>query len=166
MARPKRRRSIDDHENSDVEIVEIISDTEDPVQISEIQTQKNENRGDKQTSRITTSTQNTPDLTDAYDDLEEEDLVILNEPPKNINERKTLNHVTCCICLDQPDVLVVTPCGHVYCDDCVLRALSSTSRSNTKVGECSICKRRVKYNDIAYLEMKVRSNTLPKSEKV
>jgi hypothetical protein len=88
---------------------------------------------------------------------DDEELEALEETvPTNIQARKGFLSVKCCVCLDPPEVLAVTPCGHVYCGDCVLRALSSASKATTTVGECSICRRKVSYKSVTFLEMLVR----------
>lgn len=133
----KRTRSVQENDD-DLEIRQVVEVTPTADLVDQVRHIQNIDSGEEEDN--------------GFDD----DFEILDEPPKNINERKSFSHVTCCICLDQPDILVVTPCGHVYCNDCVLRALSSTPRSTPTNGECSICKRRVKYKDIIYLEMKLK----------
>ncbi|PRT56125.1 E3 ubiquitin-protein ligase complex slx8-rfp subunit slx8 [Wickerhamiella sorbophila] len=61
----------------------------------------------------------------------------------------------CPICMDTPDVLVVTECGHLYCENCVFHALRSARNSTKTSGQCSICRKTVKYSNVKYLEIRL-----------
>jgi hypothetical protein len=107
------------------------------------------------------------------DDDDDDDIIELapEKAPSNLNQRKRLADFQCSICLDSPDKVMVTPCGkfhnqilqfgiltitgHLYCSDCGLRALSSTSHATTKRGECSICRQKVDYSRVKFLEFKL-----------
>jgi len=60
----------------------------------------------------------------------------------------------CPICLEVPDIVAVAECGHIYCHECVLTALSAGRHANRVQGECSICRSRVRYVNTIYLEFK------------
>lgn len=66
-----------------------------------------------------------------------------------------LSNFKCPICLDTPEVLVATECGHLYCDNCVFQALRHTRNSTKSSGQCSICRKTVKYSNVRYLEMRI-----------
>lgn len=65
-----------------------------------------------------------------------------------------LDKYKCPICLDNPELLAVVSCGHAYCRDCVYTALSSARTADRRNGECSLCRKRVKYADTWYLEVR------------
>ncbi|KAK9326057.1 hypothetical protein V1517DRAFT_335303 [Lipomyces orientalis] len=66
-----------------------------------------------------------------------------------------LSEFACVICFDQPDILAATPCGHLYCYDCIFRALSAGAKATATTGECSVCRRKVPYKRVLPLEMKL-----------
>lgn len=105
------------------------------------------------------------------DDIQMLSDVLKDEKKSEVYNRAGLRHFKCPICLEQPDVVGVTPCGkcglsphllqtpeltsgHMYCNDCVFRALCSSDRATETRGECSICRRRVIYTQVRYLEFR------------
>ncbi|CCH46975.1 DNA repair protein [Wickerhamomyces ciferrii] len=56
------------------------------------------------------------------------------------NENSTLKDAHCAVCFDSPENTYILPCGHIYCGDCVFKALSSTKQSNKAGGPCSLCR--------------------------
>lgn len=66
-----------------------------------------------------------------------------------------LNHLKCCVCFDSPQICAVTPCGHLYCTDCIYRALTSQIKATKAKGVCSVCRRLVPYQKVTYLEFKL-----------
>lgn len=91
------------------------------------------------------------DASDASDyDSNDDDGLDLTAPPPDQNSK--LRDVKCPICLESPDRLCVTQCGHLYCGDCVFKALSSGVRASDSVGECSICRKAVVYKNVVFLE--------------
>ncbi|KAK9465613.1 hypothetical protein V1512DRAFT_241344 [Lipomyces arxii] len=99
----------------------------------------------------------------------------VNLPPireeKPVVSSTLLSEFTCVICFDQPDILAASPCGHLYCYNCIYRALSSGVKATAVTGECSVCRRKVQYKRILPLEMKVLDDELdendgPSKEKV
>jgi hypothetical protein len=94
------------------------------------------------------------------DDDEEDDEktsgdILKEPPPTHVKERKGLRDVQCPVCLSEPEVVAITTCGHMYCSDCVFRALSSSNRATLSSGECSICRRKVQYRYVTFLEFKL-----------
>ncbi|KAK9240038.1 hypothetical protein V1525DRAFT_396685 [Lipomyces kononenkoae] len=75
-----------------------------------------------------------------------------------------LSEFTCVICFDQPDILAATPCGHLYCYDCIYRALSAGTKATATTGECSVCRRKVPYKRVLPLEMKLGEGELDEVE--
>ena len=94
------------------------------------------------------------ELKEYMDDEEEEDEDILAikqtlaNPPDN-KAQKGLKHYECPICFDNPEVIAVIPCGHMYCSDCVFKAIAVK-------GNCSICRKSVRHTQVKFLELKVK----------
>ncbi|ODQ63548.1 hypothetical protein NADFUDRAFT_13977, partial [Nadsonia fulvescens var. elongata DSM 6958] len=80
---------------------------------------------------------------------------MLNTERSSKLEFKQLRDFVCPICLASPEIIAATPCGHMYCSDCIFKALSSTTRSSEVKGECSICRRKVLYKKVTFLEFKL-----------
>ncbi|KAK9255077.1 hypothetical protein V1507DRAFT_441296 [Lipomyces tetrasporus] len=75
-----------------------------------------------------------------------------------------LSDFACVICFDQPDILAATTCGHLYCYDCIFRALSAGAKATATTGECSVCRRKVLYKRVLPLEMKLGEGELDEVE--
>lgn len=56
-----------------------------------------------------------------------------------------LNTAHCAVCFDSPEETIVLPCGHIYCLDCVFKALSSMKTSTKHGGPCSLCRATTSY---------------------
>lgn len=57
-----------------------------------------------------------------------------------------IRNFTCPICMDPPSVLAVMNCGHMYCSDCVFKALAASKT-------CSICRKTINYKTVKFLEL-------------
>ncbi len=64
---------------------------------------------------------------------------------------KRLRDFTCPICFEESEQVIATPCGHIYCRDCVFKAVSSVERATPAYGECSMCRKKLKYQSLVYL---------------
>ncbi|KAK9361813.1 hypothetical protein V1504DRAFT_389287 [Lipomyces starkeyi] len=100
---------------------------------------------------------------------ENEDMESWLQNQQRIEEKPTessriLSEFTCVICFDQPDILAATPCGHLYCYDCIYRALSAGTKATATTGECSVCRRKVPYKRVLPLEMKLGEGELDEVE--
>ncbi|EEB07216.1 SUMO-targeted ubiquitin-protein ligase E3 Slx8 [Schizosaccharomyces japonicus yFS275] len=69
-----------------------------------------------------------------------------SKPPQ---ESRKLADYTCAICLDSPENLAATPCGHIFCDFCIRSALGKTPATQ----KCPVCRRKVLPKSIICLEM-------------
>lgn len=65
-----------------------------------------------------------------------------------------LRTMRCPVCLEEPEIVAVVECGHFYCHECVLTALSSGRRANKQFGQCAICRERTRYSNTIYMEFK------------
>ena len=70
-----------------------------------------------------------------------------NPPPQT---KKGFKCYECPICFDNPEVIAVIPCGHMYCSDCVFKAIAVK-------GNCSICRKNVTYKQVKFLEVRIRN---------
>lgn len=73
---------------------------------------------------------------------------LLANPPEK-NAQAAFKNFECPICFDNPETLAVIPCGHMYCSECVFKAVAVK-------GNCSICRKKVKHTMVKFLEMKVK----------
>lgn len=92
--------------------------------------------------------------------IDESDVESVGSSPEQtsqvpVESSTKLGDFTCVICFDQPEIVGATPCGHLYCYNCMYRALASGSKATSASGECSVCRRRVSYKSLIMLEMKV-----------
>ncbi|KAK9371098.1 hypothetical protein V1509DRAFT_615780 [Lipomyces kononenkoae] len=105
---------------------------------------------------------------DGVDEIDENESGFWRDQPR-IDEKPResptiLSEFTCVICFDQPDILAATPCGHLYCYDCIYRALSAGTKATATTGECSVCRRKVPYKRVLPLEMKLGEGELDEVE--
>lgn len=50
----------------------------------------------------------------------------------------------CIICLEPFTNLTITPCGHVYCHECLTQALKAGEKNSDRgVGSCPVCRKTV-----------------------
>ncbi|KAK3113032.1 hypothetical protein LTR53_010089 [Teratosphaeriaceae sp. CCFEE 6253] len=63
----------------------------------------------------------------------------VDDQPQRIGRR------TCIICMEPYTAAAVTPCGHIYCHECLVLALKTGERnSGTAVGNCPVCRKGVR----------------------
>ncbi|CEP60237.1 SUMO-targeted ubiquitin ligase complex subunit SLX8 LALA0_S01e06128g [Lachancea lanzarotensis] len=65
----------------------------------------------------------------------------------------------CPICFDTPEVALYTPCGHIFCIECIFEMINSV-KANRRVGQCALCRRDVSLGKIKLL--KLRKKRVPK----
>lgn len=74
-----------------------------------------------------------------------------------------LKTMRCPICLETPEIVAVAACGHPYCHECIFPALSSSRLANRREGQCSLCRKCVRYDQVIFMELKVRHSSLGSS---
>ena len=55
---------------------------------------------------------------------------------------KAARDYRCPICFDPPDTALITPCGHIFCCDCLFQMVNS-SRTQRHSGHCALCRKDV-----------------------
>lgn len=117
------------------------------------------------------------------DDEDEDDIIMLDGKPVQTTDEllrvptasntsndatattKTLKDVTCAICMDKLTDAVAAACGHVFCADCIYRALASSKethdgRSGARVGprqgKCPMCRKVVAYKNLVWLKVRTK----------
>ncbi|EPX74182.1 SUMO-targeted ubiquitin-protein ligase E3 Slx8 [Schizosaccharomyces octosporus yFS286] len=71
----------------------------------------------------------------------------------SLNNSQRLADYKCVICLDNPENLSATPCGHIFCNFCILSALGTSSATQ----KCPVCRRKVHPKNVICLEMMLGS---------
>lgn len=76
----------------------------------------------------------------------------VQEQLKDTSRQNTANlkNAHCAVCFDSPEHTYILPCGHIYCGDCVFKALSSTKQSNRTGGPCSLCRKFTSYKKVTF----------------
>ncbi|KAK6361626.1 SUMO-targeted ubiquitin ligase complex subunit slx8 [Orbilia blumenaviensis] len=70
------------------------------------------------------------------------------------NARRKIADFKCVICLDDPENLSATPCGHLFCNECIKTTLRF-GRPTAKLGKCPVCRGKVAIREIVPLELKL-----------
>ncbi|WBW72762.1 SUMO-targeted ubiquitin-protein ligase E3 Slx8 [Schizosaccharomyces osmophilus] len=71
----------------------------------------------------------------------------------SVSNSQRLADYKCVICLDNPENLSATPCGHIFCNFCILSALGTSSATQ----KCPVCRRKVHPKNVICLEMMLGS---------
>lgn len=92
------------------------------------------------------------------EDLEREEIEILSETKLDkaelIRREQQFKKLTCPVCLDAPDVIVATQCGHLFCCECIIKSLASSKTKSIHSGVCPVCRKNVRYKDLQLLSIK------------
>lgn len=90
-------------------------------------------------------------------DFQQETRDLLDHPQQE-TVTKALHNLECPICFDVINTATATSCGHVFCLECILQSVSSsTARGQTArhgVGLCPLCRKKVTFKDTIVLRMK------------
>ncbi|KAF9948626.1 hypothetical protein BGZ72_009487 [Mortierella alpina] len=73
------------------------------------------------------------------------------QPPAAATNTWAMRHMKCVICLDFMETAAMMKCGHVVCRECVLRIMSSNSRS------CPICRAPLGHSSPRILDVDARN---------
>lgn len=173
--------------------VELIDDWYRPEEdVPDINT--NANTNSRSTSAINTEPSNEPEHIESEDTNyyeEDDDIIMLDgkpapttdelltqikqkgaeqstktaSPTLNIETKKTFKDVICSICMDVIEDAVAAACGHVYCAECIYRALASSkvpgngaTGPSVKRGKCPMCRKVVAYKDLVWLKVRYRKD--------
>lgn len=68
-------------------------------------------------------------------------------------QHKKASEYRCPICFDPPDAALMTPCGHIFCTECLFQMVNS-SRGYRKHGHCALCRKDVKFKDVRMIIMR------------
>ncbi|GMM55467.1 SUMO-targeted ubiquitin ligase complex subunit [Maudiozyma humilis] len=66
---------------------------------------------------------------------------------KSSEEFKAARDYKCPICFDPPTTALITPCGHVFCCECLFHMVNS-SRASRGSGYCAMCRSNVTFRDV------------------
>lgn len=81
----------------------------------------------------------------------------LKEHSTNRNLDKRFNQSQCPVCYDVLSPAVVTPCGHMFCAECLFQSLDHSGRlqpMRRDMGQCPLCRRVFAYKAVQYLVFK------------
>lgn len=111
-------------------------------------------------------------IIDSDEDQDKDDVDVVSvvdmlkePPPSDLKAKKGLSSFKCPVCYDEPQNAVVVTCGHMYCSDCVTKALSVGSRATRSKGICCVCRKPVKFSSIVALEIRQGKPTNKTSDK-
>ncbi|KAF3910863.1 hypothetical protein ABW20_dc0106437 [Dactylellina cionopaga] len=96
------------------------------------------------------------DMVDVEDDDDVQKLVqqqMLKAQREEGEARRRIADFKCVICLDDPTDLSTTPCGHLFCNECIKTTLRF-GKPQAKYGKCPVCRGKVMIKDIVPLELK------------
>lgn len=96
----------------------------------------------------------------AVNEEESESKSTVDQLKDSIQQNKNLNTAQCAICFDSPKATCVLPCGHLYCSECVFKALSSSKSSSRHAGPCSLCRNRTSYKSVTLAIFKKKKKSL------
>lgn len=76
----------------------------------------------------------------------EESLFSDQPSPTVTTKSKRIGDLECPICYESPEYLCAIPCGHLYCRDCISKALAINK-------SCSICRKKTTSRNIVFLSI-------------
>ncbi|SCU95302.1 LAME_0F11606g1_1 [Lachancea meyersii CBS 8951] len=79
--------------------------------------------------------------------------------PQERREYRRARDYKCPICFEPPEIALFTPCGHIFCIDCLFQMINST-KANRRSGQCALCRRDVGLGKVKLL--KLRKKRIPK----
>lgn len=79
---------------------------------------------------------------------------MLQESMLHNNSAGSFSNVKCPICFDQIDKAVVTPCGHLFCADCIYEAIPNSNVKTVNRGNCPLCRKVISLKDLIHLQMR------------
>lgn len=66
---------------------------------------------------------------------------------------KAVRDYRCPICFDPPENATITRCGHTFCASCLFQMVNS-SRTSRKSGQCALCRKDVKLQQVKMVVLK------------
>lgn len=88
-------------------------------------------------------------------DLTKENEKKPSSEPSNLSSNiSVLRTIQCSICLEMPENISATPCGHLFCYTCIHRVLLNGSVT------CPICRKKISRQRILALELMLQPENL------
>lgn len=136
--------------NTNSNITEISDDSDGEIDFDELQELEQSLFAEPSSPFMTgTSTASTTTLNNTSNSTTTDSASTTNSNLKDTPKTKRLGDLECPICYDSPEYLCVIPCGHLYCRDCISKALTIKE-------SCSICRKRTRLKDIVFLSIATR----------
>ncbi|PVU94722.1 hypothetical protein BB561_002311 [Smittium simulii] len=82
----------------------------------------------------------------------EDDSKVLAPVPPSTKRRAVFK---CMVCLDRPvNSVLVRPCGHLFCEECILTAMQAAKK-------CPVCRQEISLKSLVSFQFRIRPNSQP-----
>ncbi|KAL3235017.1 E3 ubiquitin-protein ligase complex SLX5-SLX8 subunit SLX8 [Nakaseomyces bracarensis] len=153
----KRSRSDDEFDDEITESRDIFEDDLRP----QVTTLDDDSNDDEEDILDVNKRRNT-DLTPETINLEAEEQQVVEIPDEDEEskrrEYKRVRDYKCPICFEPPEVSMMTPCGHVYCCECLFQMVNN-SRTPRKAGVCALCRKSVNLKNIKMMILRKKKKS-------
>lgn len=144
----KRSLSDDEFDDDITESRDIFDDEEEIIE--DVDDVDQEDIDDVNKRRNTNLTPETINL-----EAEEQQVVEIPDEDEEAKKReyKRARDYKCPICFEPPEVSMMTPCGHVFCCECLFQMVNN-SRTPKRAGVCALCRKSVNLRNIKMLVLR------------